>query len=119
MESISGGSLNLLEVIRCLGPPVRLFSAGRSKCFGDTGREPANEDTPLKPRSHHAVGKATAFWQVANYREAYGMFACRGILANHESPLRLNRLVTQKIIVAVKAIAEDKQEKLVLESLNI
>jgi GDPmannose 4,6-dehydratase len=65
------------------------------------------------------VAKATAFWQVANYREAYGLFACTGILANHESPLRPQRFVTQKIIQGVKAIAEGKQEKLVLGNLDI
>jgi len=65
------------------------------------------------------VAKATAFWQVANYREAYGLFACTGILANHESPLRPNRFVTQKIIQGVKAIAEGKQEKLVLGNVDI
>jgi len=119
MESIAGGTLNLLEVIRYLGAPVRLFNAGSSECFGDTGREPANEDTSFKPRSPYAVAKATAFWQVANYREAYGLFACTGILANHESPLRPNRFVTQKIIQGVKAIAEGKQEKLVLGNLDI
>jgi len=83
------------------------------------GREPANEGTPFKPHSPYAVAKATAFWQVANYREAYGLFACTGILANHESPLRPNRFVTQKIIQGIKAIAEGKQEKLVLGNLDI
>jgi len=119
MESIAGGTLNLLEVIRYLGAPVRMLNAGSSECFGDTGMEPANEDTPFKPRSPYAVAKATAFWQVANYREAYGLFACTGILANHESPLRPERFVTQKIIQGVKAIAEGKQEKLVLGNLDI
>jgi GDPmannose 4,6-dehydratase len=119
MESISVATLNLLEVIRYLNASVRLFNAGSSECFGDTGRQPANEDTPFKPRSPYAVAKATAFWQVANYREAYGLFACTGILANHESPLRPNRFVTQKIIQGVKAIAAGKQEKLVLGNLDI
>jgi GDPmannose 4,6-dehydratase len=119
MESIAGGTLNLLEVIRYLGAPVRLFNAGSSECFGDTGRTPANEETPFRPRSPYAVAKATAYWQVANYREAYGLFACTGILANHESPLRPNRFVTQKIIQGVKAIAEGKQEKLQLGNLDI
>ncbi|MFM9104698.1 MAG: GDP-mannose 4,6-dehydratase [Cyanobium sp.] len=104
MESISVATLNLLEVIRYLGGGIRFFSAGSSKCFGQTGEEPATEDTPLRPRSPYAVAKAAAFWQVATYREAYGMFACTGILANHESPLRPKRLVTQKIIEGVKAI---------------
>ncbi|WP_216907516.1 GDP-mannose 4,6-dehydratase [Synechococcus sp. CCY 0621] len=119
MESIAGGSLTLLEVIRYLGSPVRLFNAGSSECFGDTGKEPANEDTPFRPRSPYAVAKATAFWQVANYREAYGLFACSGILANHESPLRPERFVTQKIIQGVKAIANGSKEKLKLGNLDI
>jgi GDPmannose 4,6-dehydratase len=119
MESIAGGTLNLLEVIRYLGAPVRLFNAGSSECFGDTGRTPANEDTPFRPRSPYAVAKAAAYWQVANYREAYGLFACTGILANHESPLRPNRFVTQKIIQGVKAIAAGRQEKLQLGNLDI
>lgn len=119
MESIAGGTLNLLEVIRYLKAPVRLFNAGSSECFGDTGNEPATEETPFRPRSPYAVAKATAFWQVANYREAYGLFACTGILANHESPLRPARFVTQKIIQGVKAIAAGNQEKLVLGNLNI
>ncbi len=119
MESIAGGSLTLLEAIRYLGAPVRLFNAGSSECFGDTGKEPANEDTPFRPRSPYAVAKSTAFWQVANYREAYGLFACSGILANHESPLRPERFVTQKIIQGVKAIAEGGKEKLKLGNLDI
>jgi GDPmannose 4,6-dehydratase len=71
MESIAGDTLHLLVVIRFLGAPVRLFNAGSSECFGDTGRTPANEDTPFRPRSPYAVAKATAFWQVANYRETW------------------------------------------------
>jgi GDPmannose 4,6-dehydratase len=119
MESIAGGTLNLLEVIRYLGAPVRLFNAGSSECFGDTGKEPANEETPFRPRSPYAVAKATAFWQVANYREAYGLFACSGILANHESPLRPERFMTQKIIQGVKAIATGSKVKLKLGNLDI
>jgi GDPmannose 4,6-dehydratase len=83
MDSISVAMLNLLEVIRYLGGGIRFFSAGSSECFGQTGQEPATEDTPLRPRSPYAVAKAAAYWQVATYREAYGMFACTGILANH------------------------------------
>lgn len=119
MESIAGGTLTLLEVIRYLGGAIRLFNAGSSECFGDTGRSAATEDTPFHPRSPYAVAKATAFWQVANYREAYGLFACTGILANHESPLRPSRFVTQKIIQGVKAIAAGRQEKLQLGNLEI
>lgn len=119
MESIAGGTLNLLEVMRYLEAPVRLFNAGSSECFGDTGRDQANEETPFRPRSPYAVAKATAFWQVANYREAYGLFACTGILANHESPLRPERFVTQKIIQGAKAIAAGKLDKLKLGNLDI
>jgi GDPmannose 4,6-dehydratase len=119
MESIAGGTLNLLEVIRYLEAPIRLFNAGSSECFGDTGRVPANEETAFRPRSPYAVAKATAYWQVANYRKAYGLFACTGILANHESPLRPERFVTQKIIQAAKAIAAGSQEKLMLGNLDI
>jgi GDPmannose 4,6-dehydratase len=119
MESIAGGTLNLLEVIRYLGAPVRLFSAGSSESFGDTGHIPANEDTPFRPRSPYGVAKATAFWQVANYREAYGLQVCTGILANHESPLRPSRFVTQKIIEGVKAIAAGRVKTLQLGNLEI
>jgi GDPmannose 4,6-dehydratase len=119
MESIAGGTLNLLEVIRYLGAPVRLFNAGSSESFGDTGHTPANEDTPFRPRSPYGVAKATAFWQVANYREAYGLQVCTGILANHESPLRPSRFVTQKIIEGVKAIAAGRVETLQLGNLEI
>jgi len=119
MESIAGGTLTLLEVIRYLGGSIRLFTAGSSECFGDTGQQAATEATPFQPRSPYAVAKSTAFWQVANYREAYGVFACTGILANHESPLRPGRFVTQKIIQAVRAIAGGSSQKLVLGNLDI
>jgi GDPmannose 4,6-dehydratase len=119
MESIAGGTLNLLEVIRYLQQPVRFFNAGSSECFGNTGIIPADEQTPFRPCSPYGVAKAAAFWQVANYREAYGLFACTGIMSNHESPLRPRRFVTQKIIQAVKSIAAGSQEKLVLGNLDI
>jgi GDPmannose 4,6-dehydratase len=119
MESIAGASLILLEVIRYLNAPVRLFNAGSSECFGDTGTTPANEDTPFKPRSPYAVAKSTAFWQVRSYREAYGIHACTGILANHESPLRPLRFVTQKIIRGVREIAAGKRHTLQLGNLDV
>jgi len=119
MESISVATLNLLEVIRYLGGGIRFFSAGSSECFGQTGEEPATEETPLRPRSPYAVAKAAAFWQVATYREAYGMFACTGILANHESPLRPKRFVTQKIIEGVKAIKAGRANTIQLGNLDI
>jgi len=119
MESISVATLNLLEVIRYLGGGIRFFSAGSSECFGQTGDTPATEDTPLRPRSPYAVAKAAAYWQVATYREAYGMYACTGILANHESPLRPKRFVTQKIIEGVKAIKAGKASTIQLGNLDI
>jgi GDPmannose 4,6-dehydratase len=119
MESISVGTLNLLEVIRYLGGGIRFFNAGSSECFGNTGKTPATEDTPLRPRSPYAVAKAAAYWQVATYREAYNLFACTGILANHESPLRPKRFVTQKIISGVRAIRTGQQSKIQLGNLDI
>jgi GDPmannose 4,6-dehydratase len=79
-ESISVGTLNLLEAIRILEMPVRFYNAGSSECFGNTDGERATEETPFRPRSPYAVAKAAAFWQVANYREAYDIFACSGLL---------------------------------------
>jgi GDPmannose 4,6-dehydratase len=119
LESISTATLNLLEVIRFLGGGIRFFSAGSSECFGDTGQTPATEDTPMRPGSPYAVAKASAYWQVATYREAYGMFACTGILANHESPLRPKRFVTQKIIDGVRAIKAGRQTTIQLGNLDI
>ena len=119
MESISVATLNLLEVIRFLGEGIRFFSAGSSECFGNIGETPATEETPLHPRSPYAVAKSTSFWQVSTYREAYGMFAFTGILANHESPLRPNRFVTQKVIDGVRSIKAGRQDKLQLGNLEV
>lgn len=119
MESITIGILNLLEVIRFLDKDIRLYNAGSSECFGDTDQNPANEKTPFRPRSPYAVAKSAAFWEVANYREAYGLFACSGILFNHESPLRPERFVTQKIIFAACRIANNQKERLCLGNIDI
>lgn len=119
LESISIGTLNLLEGIRFLNKDIRLYNAGSSECFGDTGPMPANEQTPFRPRSPYAVAKAAAHWEVANYREAYGLFACSGILFNHESPLRPERFVTQKIVSAACRIANGRSERLKLGRLDI
>ena len=119
MESIAGGTLNFLEAMRYLGFTSRYFSAGSSECFGETDTESANESSPFRPRSPYAVAKSTAFWQVASYREAYGLYCCTGLLANHESPLRPRRFVTQKIISAVKAIKAGTQTKLILGNVDI
>src|SRR5450759_39499 len=119
LESISIGTLNLLEAIRFLQQPIRLYSAGSSECFGDTGGVPADETTPFHPRSPYAVAKSAAHWEVANYREAYNLFACTGILFNHESPLRPARFVTKKIVNAACRIAGGSREQLQLGNIAI
>jgi GDPmannose 4,6-dehydratase len=118
-ESISVGVLNLLEAIRFLERPTRLYNASSSECFGNTEGHPATESTSFQPRSPYAVAKAAAFWQVANHREAYGMYACSGLLFNHESPLRPDRFVTRKIVKTACRIAAGKEKKLRLGSLSV
>lgn len=119
LESVSVGTLNLLEGIRFLNRDIRFYNAGSSECYGETGDVPADETTAFRPRSPYAVAKAAAFWEVANYREAYGLFACSGTLFNHESPLRPERFVTQKIVRAACRIANGSRERLRLGNLDI
>jgi GDPmannose 4,6-dehydratase len=119
MESISLGTLNILEAIRFHSKDIKFYNAGSSECFGDTKGAPADENTPFYPRSPYAVAKCTAHWQVANYREAYNLFACTGILFNHESSLRPSRFVTQKIVATARRIAAGSTEKLALGNTKI
>jgi GDPmannose 4,6-dehydratase len=119
LQSVVLGTLNMLEACRLVDWPVRLYHAGSSECFGDTRGEPATESTPFSPRSPYAVAKASSTWLVNNYREAYGLHACTGILFNHESPLRPERFVTQKIVAAVTRIAAGSTERLRLGRLDI
>jgi GDPmannose 4,6-dehydratase len=119
LEGIATGTLNLLEAIRFTGRAVRLYNACSSECYGNTGDVAADESTPFRPRSPYAVAKSTAFWEVANYREAYGLFACSGILFNHESPLRPERFVTRKIVATAARIARGSKERLVLGDMSI
>ncbi len=119
LESIATGTLNLLEAIRFMERPVRFYNAGSGECFGNTGGLAADEQTAFRPCSPYGVAKATAFWEVANYREAYGLFACTGILFNHESPLRPARFVTRKIVAAARRIAAGSRERLRLGNLDI
>ena len=119
MDSIASGTLNLLEAIRFIDRPLHFYNAGSSECFGDTGDQPATEDSPFRPRSPYAVAKASAHWLVRNYREAYGLFACTGILANHESPMRPERFVTQKIVRTAARIAGGSGEVLRLGNTHI
>lgn len=119
MESISAGVLNLLEAVRFVNKKIRIYNAGSGESFGDTGDEPATEKSPFRPRSPYAVAKAASFWQVENYREAYDLYACSGLLFNHESPLRPDRFVTQKIVHGAKEIANGKLKKITLGNLDI
>jgi GDPmannose 4,6-dehydratase len=119
MESISIATLNLLEAVRFTKRPIRLYSAGSGECFGDTRGQPADEETPFRPRSPYAVAKAAAHFEVVNYREAYGLFACSGILFNHESPLRPERFVTRKIVSAACRIAAGSRERLRLGNTKV
>lgn len=119
MDSIGGGTLNLLEAIRFSRCDIRFYNAGSSECFGNTGQHPATEETAFSPRSPYGVAKTTAHWLVRNYRESYGLFACNGILSNHESPLRPERFVTQKIIRAAKRIAAGSKELVRLGNIEI
>jgi GDPmannose 4,6-dehydratase len=119
LDSISMGTLNLLEGMRILGMRCRYYNAGSSECFGDTAGAAADEETPFRPRSPYGVAKAAAFWTVANYRESYGLFACSGILFNHESPLRPQRFVTRKIVEAACRIADGDRDGLVLGNLEV
>jgi GDPmannose 4,6-dehydratase len=118
LESISVGTLNLLEAIRFTRKPIKLYNACSGECFGDIA-DAADETTPFRPRSPYAVAKAAAFWEVANYREAYHIFACSGILFNHESPLRPARFVTKKIVTAACRMAAGAREKLKLGNIAI
>jgi len=117
-DSIMIGTMNLLECIRLLKKPVRFYNAGSSEVFGNTP-VPATEETSFHPRSPYATAKAAAHYAVANYREAYGLFAVTGILFNHESPLRPERFVTQKIVKAAVRIAKGSGERLKLGNLDI
>ncbi|MDO8289802.1 MAG: GDP-mannose 4,6-dehydratase [Parvibaculum sp.] len=117
-EGIILGTLNILECIRFLKLPARFYNATSGEVFGNT-EKPANETMPFQPRSPYGVAKSTAFWTVANYRESYGIFACSGILFNHESPLRPSRFVTQKIVRGAVDIAQKKTDQLTLGNLDV
>ena len=119
IESIIIGTLNILEALRFLKLPAKFYHASSSECFGDTQGLPADEHTPFNPVSPYALAKASAHWLVRNYREAHAMFAVNGILFNHESELRPERFVTQKVVRAAHRIAQGSAEKLTLGALCI
>jgi GDPmannose 4,6-dehydratase len=114
------GTLRLLEALRILGleKKTRIYQASTSELYGLVQAVPQSETTPFYPRSPYAVAKLYAYWITVNYREAYGIFACNGILFNHESPLRGETFVTRKITRAVAAIAKGLQEKVYLGNLD-
>ncbi|HSN49075.1 MAG TPA: GDP-mannose 4,6-dehydratase [Flavobacterium sp.] len=114
------GTLRLLEAIRFLGleKKTRIYQASTSELYGKVQEVPQSETTPFYPRSPYAVAKMYAFWITVNYREAYGMYACNGILFNHESPIRGETFVTRKITRATSRIALGLQEKLYLGNLD-
>ena len=114
------GTLNILEAIRLadLTAHTRFYQASTSELYGKVEAIPQDESTPFHPRSPYAVSKLMGYWAVKNYREAYGMFACNGILFNHESPRRGETFVTRKITMAVAAIALGKQDCLYLGNMD-
>lgn len=114
------GTLRILEAVRLLGleKKTKIYQASTSELYGKVQETPQSEKTPFYPRSPYAVAKMYAYWITVNYREAYSMFACNGILFNHESPVRGETFVTRKITRAVSKIALNLQDKLYLGNLD-
>jgi len=114
------GTLRILEAVRLLGmeEKTKIYQASTSEMFGLVQEIPQKETTPFYPRSPYGCSKVYAYWLTKNYREAYGMYACTGILFNHESPRRGETFVTRKITMGLKAIAEDRQNVLYLGNLD-
>ena len=114
------GTLRILEAVRLLGleKKTKIYQASTSELYGKVQETPQSETTPFYPRSPYAVAKMYAYWITVNYREAYGMFACNGILFNHESPVRGETFVTRKITRAASKIALGLQDKLYLGNLD-
>ena len=112
------GVLRLLDAIKTVNPKIRFYQASTSELFGKVQETPQTETTPFYPRSPYGVAKLYAYWMVVNYREAYGIYACNGILFNHESPRRGENFVSRKITLSVAKIAAGAHEKLVLGNLD-
>ena len=112
------GTLRLLEAIRSSNKPIKFYQASSSEMYGKVVEIPQTEKTPFYPRSPYGCAKVYSFWQTVNYREAYGMFACNGILFNHESPRRGETFVTRKITRAATRIKLGLQDKLYLGNLD-
>jgi GDPmannose 4,6-dehydratase len=113
------GALNILEACRQTNPNVKIFNACSSECYGDTRGVPVNEQTPFNPESPYALSKVITYWLTKKYRDEFDLFCCSGLLFNHESPLRSSLFVSQKVISAVKRIAEGSDEILALGRLDI
>ena len=111
------GTLRILEAIRNIDKKIKFYQAGSSEMFGKVIETPQNEKTPFYPRSPYGVAKVYSHWITINYRESYNIFACNGILFNHESPLRGETFVTKKIVKALCRIKLQKQKKLFLGNL--
>lgn len=112
------GVTRMLEAVRLVDPGIRFYQASSSEMFGQVREEPQNEDTNFWPRSPYGVAKVYGHWITVNYRESYGIFACSGIMFNHESPLRGKEFVTRKVSDAVARIKLGVQEKLALGNLD-
>lgn len=120
IDSITIGTLNLLEVIRLLNLNIRFYNAGSSECFGSSEeRVKFNEQSNFNPKSPYGVAKSAAAMLVKNYRDSYGIFGCNGILFNHESSLRPDRFVTMKIIKTANRISQGSKEHLELGNIDI
>lgn len=117
-ETVAIGTTRLLEAIRDSGVQTKFYQASSSEMFGNASECPQDEKTPFYPRSPYAVAKVYAYWMTVNYREAYNMFACNGILFNHESPRRGETFVTRKITIALARIKHGVQKKLYLGNLD-
>jgi GDPmannose 4,6-dehydratase len=119
-DIVGMGTLRMLEAIKNVGAArdIRFYQASSSEMYGKVQAVPQNEDTPFYPRSPYGCAKVFSYWQTVNYREAYNMFACNGILFNHESPRRGETFVTRKITMALARILSGKQKKLFLGNLD-
>ena len=118
-ESIATGSLNFLEAIKLTQSNAKFFNAGSTECFGSYPEGYFTEDSAMQPMSPYAVAKCASFWTTKNYRNAYGIFACSGILSNHESPLRPDRFVTSKIVSSVRSVKAGSIKKFRLGNLLV
>ena len=118
-DSDALGTLRLLEAMRILGlKESKFYQASTSEIFGNSGTEYQNEQTPFRPQSPYATAKLYAYWTTVNYREAYNLFACNGILFNHESPRRGETFVSKKIVQGLIRVKNKTQDRLILGNLN-